>query len=127
MSFLGAPPPLPGGRGSRGRGRGRGRGPDQQPQYYKTSVHGQLRLHAQEAEEAAGRVEVRFVLLCLGLWGWLGYVCGWMDEWVPACTGPSIHHPPIHPPHGHTSPPNPRLYTLTMPGITDTTDPPTTR
>lgn len=61
MSFLGAPPPLP---GERGRGRGRGRGGrgegSSQSQYYK-SVQGQLRLHAQEAagEAIGGRVEVR--------------------------------------------------------------------
>jgi hypothetical protein len=62
MSFLGAPPPLPGERRGRGRGRGwgrgRGEGGQQQPQqsqYYK-AVHGQLWLHAQEAQEAEGRV-----------------------------------------------------------------------
>lgn len=68
MSFLGAPPPLPGrgreGRGGGGRGRGgRGIGGGKHDQYYK-SLQGQLRLHAQAAaEEATGWTEV-------GMCGW---------------------------------------------------------
>ncbi len=50
------------GRGRGGRGRGQG---GEQSQYYK-SVHGQLRMHAQEVEEAAGRAtEVGRGLMCV--------------------------------------------------------------